>query len=580
MFFAVFAAASRQIRKSFGERFGEDAGLRCTRVIRGIMILATVLASSNGVAFAIQGGNLREALQQHYMANLDQGPINLLSLALLPLCWQFVDFTMWQRLSGVDATDMKDFSRIRFGILRYGVETPVSWIFALVAGIAIRAGAIAFDPSAIESGISSIPIGLAHAATPFGVYLGAIVSGLFGAGVIAAMLSTTDTFIIGATSTFVYDLFPRFASAVDPDPAHAEKPDRIIRVGKTAAIAMVIVALVAYWIASQFGFDLISLLFGAYSAQLSLAASVIGMILLKDRAPPGIVAFTSILLGVVAGLCATIYALSDEKWALYPPLFSLFFSTAIYVFGLFLSWLTPRWSQRLRSTVTAAWTRVSSLPWRSWRFRVWLSVLICSGLSAPIVVLGLRPPRFWLVWQFSGLAFTLLYAVIMFGQLFYAHRLHPDAQPLDEILTSEGTGTFVACQIGLLLSLGAACWLSVVAHSAAWQLGCVVLATIFSLTGQVQIRDRPRLGQRDNPVYIELHNDARYTIRYSEGPALATFLILLTYVIVAELLSMGNSGLDPFVSGAESFQLLVSNIVFGLNYAIPRGVNLGEAPAA
>jgi hypothetical protein len=59
----------------------------------------------------------------------------LLSLIILPLAWQFVDLTNWQRLLAVRADDQGNVAElhksIRKGLLTYAIESPFTWAIFL-----------------------------------------------------------------------------------------------------------------------------------------------------------------------------------------------------------------------------------------------------------------------------------------------------------------------------------------------------------------------------------------------------------------------------------------------------------------
>jgi Na+/pantothenate symporter len=330
LFGIIVWTTNRQVRNSVGEDNSNMLSVRCTRFIRNFMLVGVFGAAVNLIFFWLHANQSTTAVVKTSLINFGQGPINLLSLALLPLCWQFIDFTMWQRLSGVRFESAADLKRIRFSILRYAIETPVSWIFALTAGVALRYGILPLDSVAIQTGISSIPIALAQTTTPMGQAVDAIVAGVFGAGVVAAMLSTVDTFIIAATSAFVYDLTP---SATASTNRSSFKMDTAIQEGKIVAVGLVVIGLISYYIASYFSFDLVSLLFGAYSSQLSLLPAVLGALYLRGHGPSSTIAIASVFLGFLGGIGATVIALVDSTWSLYPPLFSLGISSLVYIAG-------------------------------------------------------------------------------------------------------------------------------------------------------------------------------------------------------------------------------------------------------
>jgi Na+/proline symporter len=145
------------------------------------------------------------------------------------------------------------------------------------------------------------------------------------------MLSTADSFLIGSAFTIAYDLAPRVTDS-ETDTI-AQNPRRALRLGRIAVVIFIVAGLASYWIASLFGFDILSVLFGAFAAQASLFPAVFGTILLRERAPSGGWALASVVGGFVAALIAVGIALTDPAWALYPPLFALGASIPVYILG-------------------------------------------------------------------------------------------------------------------------------------------------------------------------------------------------------------------------------------------------------
>ena len=110
-------------------------------------------------------------------------------------------------------------------------------------------------------------------------------------------------------------------------------PRDAIRLGRVFTAILATIALGSFWISNVFELPLISILFGAFSAQISIAPAVLGTLLLGSRAPGSITALSSIICGFLAGLWATIVALNNADWSLYAPLFSLSSSLGVYLIG-------------------------------------------------------------------------------------------------------------------------------------------------------------------------------------------------------------------------------------------------------
>lgn len=327
----------RQLRDSNASTT-PDTGRTISFIVLSIVILGGIGSIVNAVIFSASLDAMGTAVADHRLYDFNQGALNLASLALLPLCWQFADVTMWQRLGAVrlpPADRPNRFSAIKKGLLRYAIESPITWILAIIAGVALRYADIGVTEESIWNGLAEIPVAISNADTPAGAIIQSLVASLFAAGIVAAMLSTADSFLIGSAFTIAYDLAPRVTDS-DTDIV-AQNPRRALRLGRIAVVIFIVVGLASYWIAGFFGFDILSILFGAFAAQVSLFPAVFGTILLKERAASRKWALMSIICGLVAGLVAVVVAVNDTTWALYPPLFSLGASTLVYLLGLVFS---------------------------------------------------------------------------------------------------------------------------------------------------------------------------------------------------------------------------------------------------
>lgn len=314
-----------------------DVGRSISLIILAMMILGGIVSVINAVIFSSSLDAMRTALEDTRLYDFNQGTFNLLSVALMPLCWQFADVTMWQRLGATrlpPADHPNRFGAIRKGLLRYAIESPITWLLAIVAGVALRYADLGLTDESIWNGVAEIPAVILAAQTPVGVFGQYLIASLFAAGIVAAMLSTADSFLIAGAFTLAYDLAPRFAGGErDLIERH---PERALRLGRIASVVFIIAGLGSYWVATWFGFDILSILFGAFAAQVSLFPAVFGTIILRERAPSGGWAVASVLAGFAAATSALIVALNDATWAMYPPLFALGSSALIYLVGVAL----------------------------------------------------------------------------------------------------------------------------------------------------------------------------------------------------------------------------------------------------
>jgi Na+/proline symporter len=254
-----------------------------------------------------------------------------LSLILLPMLWQFVDITAWQRLSAVkvDLENSSDLNPIKMGLTRYGIESPFTWILAILLGIALRYSGLSFTENEVWNMIVSLPTKLLGEGT-----LGVILTAFFTVGILSVMLSTVDSSLIGVIFTLVYDTMSITREQIDSEVGDITAATKVIRLGVIASIVFIIIGLILYFILSALKIPILGILFGAYSCQIALFPAVFGTLWFEERVPTSGWVIGSIALGFVSGIFATVVSLSNFSWQLYPPLFSIAFSTFVYILGL------------------------------------------------------------------------------------------------------------------------------------------------------------------------------------------------------------------------------------------------------
>lgn len=329
-------------RLATGERF------TLTQFVRPVLLVLLAAAvftlAANLFRSWPESGSVRAVVSSPVFFNLSQGTPNLLALALLPLFWQFVDVTMWQRLAAVqlppggETSPRERLRPIRVGLQRFAFESPVTWLFAIIVGIALRHAPIGIDEETIWDGIATIPIALRDSQYALGHVLGVGLALAFGAAIVAAMLSTADSMLMGALVVFSLDLVPK-AKQTSNLPATPATSANAIRIGRVAIIFFTVAALGIIWLQLLSDIQVLPILLGAYAAQLSLAASVLATLQLSPRPVHGGWAIASILAGIMATAYATVVALGNADWALYAPLFALGASVPVYILGLAFSTL-------------------------------------------------------------------------------------------------------------------------------------------------------------------------------------------------------------------------------------------------
>lgn len=339
----------RQIKVE--QRLVQQERFNFTRLVRPVLLALLAIAvfalAANLFRSLPNAENVKAVLTAPDFLDLSQGTLNLTSLALLPLFWQFVDVTMWQRLAAVqllpesDSPQRERLRPIRVGLQRFAFESPVTWLFAIIIGIALRYAPIGINEETIWDGIGNIPIALRGSTDLLGQFLGVGLALVFGAAIVAAMLSTADSMLMGALAVFSLDLAPKAKGADEPRATPGTSASAI-RVGRIAIVLFVAAGLGIIWFQLLTGTQVLPILLGAYAAQLSLAACVLATLWLGERPVHCGWAIASVVAGVAATGYATVVGLNNMDWALYPPLFALAASMPIFAVGKLLHGPKPR----------------------------------------------------------------------------------------------------------------------------------------------------------------------------------------------------------------------------------------------
>lgn len=129
---------------------------------RAILLACVLLAVCFGVIFIRSFGTISLSPLKNPG---DPGWIGVMALIVMPLCFQFVDMSAWQRMQAIGGTQQGISDRARRGLLVFAVESPFSWIMCLALGTLVitvmpqladapdRAGPLAAFPRLlIESG--------------------------------------------------------------------------------------------------------------------------------------------------------------------------------------------------------------------------------------------------------------------------------------------------------------------------------------------------------------------------------------------------------------------------------------------
>lgn len=260
------------------------------------------------------------------------GYAGLISMMLLPLLWQFVDLTNWQRLLSVKHSENKEGVNqdIKKGLLNFSIESPFTWVLFIIFGVLI-------STSLPEWTFTDILIDFPAQLIASELLIENIFGYIFILSIISIMLSTVDSFIMGISFTYVYDLNRESKNLIESDNSIISNSNEIIKKGKVFSFSSVIIAVFLFIFFDNYvmgGGDLfINLLLTFYTASLSFFPLVFGFIFLRNK-PNSVWANASMIIGALCGIClGVISVLYMPSIAWYPILTTVIISSSIYLIG-------------------------------------------------------------------------------------------------------------------------------------------------------------------------------------------------------------------------------------------------------
>ena len=411
-----------------------------------------------------------------------------------------------------------------------------------------------------------------------------LVASLFVAGIVAAMLSTADSFLMGSAFTLAYDLAPCASGSDTGKTGHDSR--RALRFGRIAAVAFIVVGLAAYWIASIFGFDILSILFGAFAAQVSLFPAVFGTILLRERAPSGRWAFLSIIAGFIAGLIAVVVAMNDPTWALYPPLFALGASIPVYAAGAFFNYAFPGEPHR---QMTAAPDKSKGTSFRFWLLTgcfalvalAWFVHAVITKLELDVTLWGVavRSVPFWKVTEVSSILVTLIVTVAFWGSYIKGSDGHTAIlKGTDPDNTLRWTGWLLIFAFGFGMAGYIACIegsivlqiiFLVVGVLAAIQIGLKAMRTTFVSLEECKIQLELRKDEKERQTIarevldkLNARDNISKFLCFSDIPIAFAMVVVFVLVVCWAFIADSDEEMRVFIAGAVALQLLYSNSVY------------------
>ncbi len=315
---------------SLSTSFDKILNLVITLFFISIIVLSVLIISTNSNKFELNN-----------FINLEGfGYIGLISLIILPLGWQFVDLTNWQRLLSVKEShsDSEINQNIKKGLLNFAIESPFTWILFIVFGLLISTS---FPNWTFEDILIDFPKQMINSS----FILEQILGYTFIVSIISIMLSTLDSFIMGISFTYTYDINSKTCKLIEEQKTFDINETRLIlNKGKYFGFLSVIIAVVFFIVFDNYiigGGDLfINLLLTFYTAILSILPLIIGVVFLKSR-PNENWAVLSMLIASAVGIGIGVYSvLFNPEYAWYPIIVCFILSFAIYFGGLLFKRIT------------------------------------------------------------------------------------------------------------------------------------------------------------------------------------------------------------------------------------------------
>ena len=237
--------------------------------------------------------------------------LGLFSLMILPIFFQFVDLSNWQRLSAVSNEGENFQARAITGLKSFLIEAPLSWLMPIALGLGAATFLDIGDGDAWQGFITHV-MGLEG-------MLGAIAASLFCVAIIAIFLSTADALLCATGYAFAFDINRSTAATADSiDPNVNEisseemgKRKEVVQTGRIfVSLAISITVALYFALETMFvgvGDSLIGLFLAFFSPMLAFAPSLIAPMLTGERAGPYWTT-ASIVLGAMTGLLAGFYS--------------------------------------------------------------------------------------------------------------------------------------------------------------------------------------------------------------------------------------------------------------------------------
>jgi len=239
----------------------------------------------------------------------------LFTLGFMPIFFQFVDMTNWQRLSALRGDDV--IKSARSGLWQFVVESPLSWLFPIAMGLS----AMLFIT--VPEGDDAWMTFLSATVSLPGIWGAASV--LFVIGLICVFLSTANALMSATGYAWAYDVNRGTREIMDK--IHAAHSGEVVsrddrsrvtnagRIGTSLAIATAAILYVILDASLGIGNRVLGLFLAFFTPILSFAPGMI-IPMWRGRSASAEIAFWSMALSAGVGIAIGVYSF----WA--PPIFS------------------------------------------------------------------------------------------------------------------------------------------------------------------------------------------------------------------------------------------------------------------
>ncbi len=551
-------------------------------IIVGIFFSALAICS----LFALITARRGVFLHDNNFFNIEGfGWAGLSSLMILPLCFQFVDLSNWQRLLSIKPTDENNSNvlneRIKKGLLTYALESPFTWLVFVFFGLLAITSLPHFT---FEDLLIDIPKNLINSTN----ILEEILGYTFIVSVLAIMLSSIDSFIMGIIFTYVYDSNKTTRKLLDSKNTTLIKDNytEITKKGRAFGFYIISLGLLLFIIfdknVDNGGQLFINLLLAFYSAQISFFPLVFGILFLKNH-PSMVWANASMLAGAFLGICLGIYAVINRpEYAWYPIPVSFIVSTIIYFIGIFINkknivefikkiwWLVFPITLiplvffsviELRYALLASVviyiaiflirniTIIKKYCKKNWYIVLFLPAAIIFGM---LDYFG----NYWKGFELASVLMTLIYTIILYLRMFYYSDVDKTALRGSIIALIIGIASIVFSVIlsvaeKISIKLDTFSIDTIVYGSRDITLGLLCLGTLMFCVVNYKL-------YKSNTKHKE---SFLRSLQYSDLPVFITFLILWSTVVPFSK-NLHDPILEGFYGGTIAFQMIYSNIVW------------------